>query len=152
MGVPPLVTTSPFAHILVPSEVNMILVSIMFSPRTAEVMMVLAWWKLVYAISVIIIHEVYVIGSHISFSLFMPISLKLYTCVYIPNTNANKVLIWQHQIFYICKPNLFLHIYNHFGMFGSHTCFFFQMPMKFVMQFINISNFPAIFVLYVIIM
>ena len=40
----------------------------------------------------------------------------VHTCVYIQDNNAHEILHWQLQIFYICKPHLFLHIYDSFSI------------------------------------
>ena len=47
-GVPPLSTMSLFTHILVPSVISMILISITFCLRPHEAMLDLAWQKVVY--------------------------------------------------------------------------------------------------------
>ena len=87
-------------------------------------------------------------GSHITFSLFMPKCFKIiHICVYIQKTKVHKVLSWQPQIFLytIVVPS---HVWSlKYSLLGSHICFW-QMPMKILLQFINISHFAAILFLY----
>ena len=51
--------------------------------------------------------------------------LKLCTHAYIQMTNAHEVLSWMCQIFYICKPYLFLHIHDPFSILSFAVIFVF---------------------------
>ena len=88
----------------------------------------------------------FLVGRHISFSLYMPIAFKLYTCVSIQNTNRYEVLSDSHKYFtsvsHICSsismtPQVFFFavilvfanaykvsttIHKHFTT-GNHICY-----------------------------
>ena len=79
--------------------------------------------------------------------------LKLYTHVYIQNTNAHDVLSRQPKLFYLCKPHVFLHIYDLFCIpCFWHSYLFLAMSINFSLQFINISHMATIFVFNVILL
>ena len=67
-------------------------------------------------------------------------TLKLYTFVYIQNTNAHKVQIGQVQIFYICKSYLFLHISDPLVFYVCPLYLFLYLPIMFSLQFENMSH------------
>ena len=67
--------------------------------------------------SVLLMYSLF--GRHISFSLFRPINLTLYTCVSIHNINAYSVLSDSHRYFHLASIFVLwqLHIYMH-----THIC------------------------------
>ena len=67
-------------------------------------------------------------GRHILFSVLMPITLDTVKMCF----NAYEVLCWQPQIFYICKPYFFFHMYDPFSIPCLAVKFnFLQVPMNF---------------------
>ena len=90
-------------------------------------------------------------GSHICFftnayDIFTTLNKifkqKLHTCLHIQNTNTQSVK-WQSQIFYICKPYFFLHIYDPFSIPCWPVIFvlyLFSNAYEVLLQFITISH------------
>ena len=60
---------------------------------------------------------VFLFHRHFSFSLCVPITFEIvHTCVTIQGTDGHEVLRDSHIYIYICRPYLFLHLYEHLRM------------------------------------
>ena len=92
-------------------------------------------WSLTYSL----------LGRHISFSLFMTITFETgHPCVFLQTTYVHEVLC-ENCVFYICRPYVFLHIYDLLNI--PHLAVIFALlPLSFRVQFINILHLVEIFV------